>query len=173
MAYMKRGAEPKRRRILTGKQLRFIEEFCNPASEGYQVGSRAVRMAGYKVSPGNANRLAVELMAHPKISKEIADRMKERRENLQLSAEYVINKLIEIVEDTEKDADKLRGLELLGKHLGLYKDRQEISGPDGKAIEMEQRTKENAEAFTSRIARLATAGGKGEVVKFPDGSREG
>lgn len=35
-----------------------------------------------------------------------------------------------------KTNDKLKALELLGKHLGMFVDRQEMTGKDGKPIEM-------------------------------------
>lgn len=129
--------------------------------------SKAVVRAGYKTK--NPNRYATELLQHPLVKQRIELRLAERRDKMELSAEYVINKLIAIVDETETDNPQaaLRGLELLGKHLGLYRDRQEISGPDGKAIEMEQRVKEDVDDFTSKLSRLATAAGAGTVVGFP------
>lgn len=130
-------------------------------------GPKAVLEAGYKTK--NPRLIATELLNHPHVMKEIKERMTERREKSELSAEYVIQKLIAICDATEEDNPQaaLRALELLGKNLGLYRDRQEISGPDGRAIEMEQRVKEDVDDFTSRISRLAEQSAEGRVLEFP------
>lgn len=152
---------------LTSKMENFVNEYFVDFN-----GSAAVKRAGYRSS--NPNKLAVKLLNHPLVAQAVEEKKKERVEKTELSAEYVITKLIAIAERTEESNPNasLRSLELLGKHLGLYKDRQEISGPDGEAIQMEQKVKQNVDDFTSRIARLAARGGTGSVVKFPDGSGE-
>ncbi len=129
--------------------------------------TKAIVRAGYKTT--NPNRRGTELLRHPLVQQEIEKRMKDRQDRLELSAEYVINKLVDIVEHTEKGNPQaaLRGLELLGKHLGLYKDRQEISGPDGEAIQY-QKVQEDAADFTSAIARLAEREGKTGVAEVPN-----
>ena len=37
----------------------------------------------------------------------------------------------------------------------MFKDRQELSGPDGEAIQMEQKTKESADEFNRKLLSLA------------------
>lgn len=170
MAYLQRGAEPP----LTGKGSKlgskmraFVDEYMIDFNA-----SAAVLRAGYKTK--NRSLMAGELMRHPLVMKEIERRKDERTEKSELTAQYVINKLQEIVENTEQDNPQaaLRGLELLGKHLGLYRDRQEISGPDGNAIKMEQQVKEDVNDFTSSLARLVERGGEAGVVGFPKRSSE-
>lgn len=152
---------------LTAKMQNFVDEYFVDFN-----GAAAVRRAGYKSS--NPNKLAGKLLLHPLVAEAIAEKKKERQEKTELSAEYVIQKLIAISDKQEESNPNasLRALELLGKHLGLYKDRQEISGPDGEAIQMEQKVKQNVDEFTSRIARLAERGRKGSVVEFPNGRGE-
>lgn len=162
MAYLKHGDTPPakgRGARLTPLMERFIEEFLID-----MVGSKAVIRAGYKTK--NPNRIATELMQHPLVKAEIEKKKAERRERMGLSADYVLTKLQNIAEETEKENPQaaLRALELLGKHLGLYKDRQEISGPDGRAIEMEQRTKEDVQDFTSRLQRLSQTANSDNVI---------
>lgn len=171
MAYLQKGQEPPK----TGKgsklsplMERFIEEYFVDFNA-----SAAVLRAGYKTR--NQNKMAAELMRHPLVKAEIDKRTDERRERMELTADYVINKLVAIVEDTERGnpSAALRGLELLGKHLGLYRDKQEISGPDGEAIHIkEEQVKQNAADFTRRLSSLAKRGGAGNVVEFPDGRGE-
>lgn len=148
---------------LTTKMENFVNEYFIDFNA-----SQAVLRAGYKTTA--PNRLASKLMKHPLVAAAIAQRKEERQEQFELTAEYVITKLVAIAdknEDTNAQAS-LRALELLGKHLGLYKDRQEISGPDGEAIQMEQKVKQNVDEFTRRIAGLAKRNGEGNVVEFPE-----
>ena len=140
MAYLKHGSEiPTKGRgsKLTGKQLLFVEAYCNPEGGSYQNGAQSVIKAGYITK--NHNKVALQLMQHPLVKTEIQSRMADRQERMALSGDYIIYKLMDIVEETAKDGDRIRALELLGKTLALFKERQEISGPDGEAIQMEQR----------------------------------
>lgn len=150
---------------LSEKQFRFVEEYLLDLNA-----AAAVLRAGYKTNKTNAYVMGTQMLAHPLIAEAIQEKLKGRREKMELSAEYVITKLISIVEEQEQGnpTAALRGLELLGRHLGLYKDKQEISGPDGGAIQMEQKVKQNVESFKSRLDRLITDGGAGEVISFPD-----
>lgn len=165
MAYLPPGSEPplkgKGSKISTKMSI-FVDEYLVDLNA-----SKAVIRAGYKTT--NPNRIATELLRHPLVLKAIQGKQEKRRDRLELSADYVITKLISIVEDTEQGNPQaaLRGLELLGKHLGLYRDRQEISGPDGGAIEMEQKVKENVDDFTSRISRLSARSGTDGISIFP------
>lgn len=171
MAYLKPGQQPPKKgkgSTISPKMRLFVEEYLVDMNA-----SAACKRAGYVTS--NPHKLGTQLLQHPLVKKEISKHLDERTERLSLSADYVIQKLISIVEDTEKGnpSAALRGLELLGKHLGLYRDRQEISGPDGDAIKMEQKVKQDVSDFTSRLSRLAATGGAGTVVKLPDGPSEG
>jgi len=171
MAYLRKGDPiPTKGKgsKLSALQLAFIDEYFVDLNA-----SKAVLRAGYKTN--NPNRVATELLNHPLVLREIESRQTARRERLELSADYVIHKLIDIVESTDKNNPQaaLRGLELLGKHLGLYRDRQEISGPDGNAIEYEQRVREDTDAVESAIARLSIPGRTGNVVSISDRKAEG
>lgn len=165
MAYLRPGAEPPLKgkgSKLSPMMERFVEEFLLDLNA-----SEAVIRAGYKTR--NKNRMGAELLRHPLIRARIDEAKAERRGRMELTADYVLTKLVAIVEQQEDGNPQaaLRGLELLGKHLGLYRDRQEISGPDGGAIEMEQKIKEDVRDFTSSLSRLIERGGKDGVVSFP------
>lgn len=152
---------------LTHKMISFIDE--------YMVDMRAVeavKRSAYNTK--NPKQLSCELLAHPLVIAEIDRRMEKKRDRNELTEKYVLHELMEIVENTKQGnpTAALRGLELLGKNLGLFRERQEISGPDGEAIQMEQKTAQNAEDFTSRISRLAVVRGTGGTPLDSDGSRE-
>lgn len=165
MAYLKEGAEvpTKGKGSRLGRKMeRFVEEYMIDLNA-----SEACVRAGYVTR--NKNKLGAELLRHPLVLAEVEKRTAERREKKELTADYVLNKLVAIVEATDKGnpTAALRGLELLGKHLGLYRDRTEISGPNGGAIETEQRVTEDVHDFTSRIASLAKRTGTDGVSQFP------
>lgn len=172
MGYMKPGAkvpEKGKGSKLTHKQAAFVEEYLIDLNA-----SQAILRAGYKTR--NQDKMGTQLLQHPLVKEAVEARLAERRERTVVDQDYVLNNLVAIVEDTKNGNPNaaLRGLELLGKHLGLYRDKQEISGPDGGAIEMEQKkVEEDVADFTSRIARLAKRNGTNEVVEFPKRDGEG
>ena len=150
---------------LKGKMARFVEEYLLDMSP-----INAFDRAGYVASSRKvASIRATDLMRHPAVKSAIEERMTVRRERMELSVEYVVNKLVSIVEEADENPTAaLRGLELLGRHLGMYRDKQEISGPDGFAIQVqEQKVQQDVADFRSRIAGLATRTGTGNVVEFP------
>lgn len=157
-------------RFLSGLQKRWLDEYFVDMNA-----TAAVIRAGYKCKPENAHKQGADNLQNPLLRKYIDERMAEKREKTELSAEYVIQKLISIVEDTDKSNPQaaLRGLELLGKTIALFKERQEISGPDGDAIKMEQKVQENVQDFTRKLSSLASRSGEGTVVEFPKRSGEG
>lgn len=155
--------------MLTTKMKNFVDEYFVDFN-----GSAAVRRAGYRSK--NPHKMAGKLMNHPLVRQEIEKKKKEREEKTELTADYVINKLVAIAdeEQSKNPQASLRSLELLGKYLGLYKDRQEISGPDGDAIQMEtKKTEENIAAFKSKLNRLARRAGTAEVTEFPKSAGDG
>lgn len=171
MPFLKKGKEIPtggKGSVLTAKMTRFIDEFFVDMN-----GSEAAKRAGY--SHKNVNRTATSLLNHPLIKKEMDRRMDKKRQNSEVRAEYLINKLLKIIENTEEDNPQaaLRAIELAGKSIALWKERQEISGPDGGAIETKQRIEEDAADFSRRMARLSAIGGAGTVSKFPKSGSEG
>lgn len=129
---------------LNDKQLRFIEEYlvdCNC--------TQAAIRAGY--SEKTAKQIGSRLLTKVDISARIEARRKELTEKTQLTQEWVLKKLEECVkksmqeEEIQKwdyEAKQMSGtgeyiydskgatkaLELIGKHLGMFKDKLELSG---------------------------------------------
>lgn len=60
--------------------------------------------------------------------------------------------------------DKRAALVDLGRHLGMFKDKVEVTGKDGGAIEIDQ-VRNDADAFTRSIARLASRAGEGSGTR--------
>lgn len=170
MAYLREGdplPTSGKGRKLSAKMERFVEEYLIDLNA-----SAAVLRAGYKTR--NQHRLAAELMRHPLVAAKILEAKEERAERMELTADYLLNKLVAMIEkEGVRDSDALRAIELAGKSLALWKERQEISGPDGEAIKMEQKTEQNVAEFKSKLDRLARRAGTAEVVEFPKSGGDG
>ena len=149
-------------KTLTPKMLEFIDLYMT-----HMNATKAMELSSYVTK--NPTRHATELMQHPLVREEIQRRLDKRSEKAEVKAEYLIAKLMNIIETTQSDNPQacLRAIELAGKSIALWKERQEISGPDGQAIRHEQQVKENVADFTSRIASLAKRNGTSEVLEFP------
>lgn len=146
---------------LSVRQRRFCEEylidFC---------GVKAVARAGY--STKHANRMAYQLLKNPAVKACIDQLTLQKASDSVIKPEYVIQKVTKTIEKAESDGNHtavLRGCELLARHLGMFIERTEISGPNGEAIKYEK-VREAADAFTSAIAGLIERGGADEAALF-------
>lgn len=157
-------------RKLTPKMLSFIDAYFG---EAMLNATEAVRLSAYKSK--NPALLSVELLDHPLVAAEVARRQLIRQQKSEVKAEYLIAKLIDMIEkeQTRNPQAALRAIELAGKSIALWKERQEISGPDGNAIKHEQHVKESAESFTSRVLSLAKRNGTSNVIEFPNAGDDG
>ena len=147
---------------LTPKMVEFVDEYMVDLNA-----TQAVKRTSYKTT--NPARHAAELMAHPLVKAEIAARLDRKSQKVEVRAEYLVNKLMEIVEQTQTENPQaaLRGIELLGKTIAIWKERQEISGPNGEAIKHEQHIKESVADFTNRLTKLAErTTGTDNVIPF-------
>jgi phage terminase small subunit len=113
---------------LTAKQQAFIKEYLIDLNS-----TQAAIRAGY--SENTAKEIGYENLTKPHIKEAIDKAINKRSEKLQITAEYVLNKLKDITDNNEeKTADRLKGLELLGRHLKLFTDKLEHSGETGVKI---------------------------------------
>lgn len=146
---------------LTERQRRFVEEYLVDYN-----GKEAVLRAKYTTK--YPARLALEMLKHPGIRAAIDQLTTERIKNTTIKPDYVMNKLRRTIEKAELDNNHnavLRGCEILARALGMFIERHELSGPDGKAIEIEQRTKQEAENLIKTLQNLADNKKKEIVLK--------
>jgi phage terminase small subunit len=146
---------------LSGKQVAFCEEYLRDLNA-----TQAVLRAGYNTR--FPNRIAFQLMENPAIRIAIDALRAERNKNSDVTKDFVlkgIQKAIRLAEESGNLNALLRGHELLARHLGMFVERTEISGPDGEAIKMEQKVKEDVADFTSKLSRLASVGTTGTTSK--------
>ena len=144
-------------RKLTPKQQRFVEEYLLDLN-----GTQAAIRAGY--SSKTANEQAARLLAKDSVQALVTELRQAQSKRTQIDADYVLNTIHQTVErcrQAEPVYDRkgeqvltqtpdgalakaymfdskavLKGCELLGRNLALWKDRVEHSGPDGKPIEV-------------------------------------
>lgn len=154
---------------LTEKQRRFCEEYLKDLNA-----SRAVLRAGYETT--NANRVGHELMQKPGIKFALDGLTAERAHKIKVDANFVLQKIIrslERAEEKENETAVLRASELLAKHLGMFVEKTEISGPEAGAIETQRKLEEDVRDFTSAIARLAKRRGTDSDADESDSGSEG
>jgi len=139
---------------LSDRQRVFCEEYLKDLNA-----TQAAIRAGYTAK--NAKQVAFQLMENQAIRIAIDGLRAERSKGTDVTKDFVlrgIQKAIRLAEEAGNLNALLRGHELLARHLGMFIERTEISGPDGDAIRMEQKVKEDVADFTSAIARLARRG---------------
>ncbi len=147
---------------LTPKQARFVEEYLIDLNA-----TQAAIRAGY--SERSARTTASRLLTNDDISRAIEEAQQSRSERTEITADWVLGNLRdvaircqqkepvmifdraerEMVQATTPDGEGVwqfdssganRALELIGKHLGMFKDRVEHSGPNGGPIETRDTT---------------------------------
>jgi hypothetical protein len=143
---------------LSTRQRRFCEEYLLDYN-----GSRAVQAAGY--TSKYPAKHAYQLLRNPAVKACIDQLTIQRASDSVVKPEFVMNKIVKTINKAEQDNNLnavLRGCELLARATGMFIERQEISGPNGNAIELKQ-VRDAADAFTSAIAGLVERNGEGSL----------
>lgn len=119
---------------LTPKQRQFVAEYLVDLNA-----TAAARRAGY--SAKTADRIGPELLGKSCVSAAIQEAILDRQKRTEVTQDYVIEKLKEITDREASDsqdsdlkyANKIKALELLGKHVGAWE--QKDNGPKDEAEE--------------------------------------
>jgi phage terminase small subunit len=159
---------------LTLKQQRFVDEYLVDLNA-----TQAAIRAGY--SEKTARSIGDENLTKPDIATAIQEAMKKRSERTKVDADYVIQTIVDTIErckQAEPVRDRegnetgeykfepnavLKGAELLGKHLKMFTDKTELSGPNGGPIQTESRKLQDL----PDDELLAIATGRGEGAPYP------
>ena len=148
---------------LTTKQRKFVNAYIETNS----VTESAIR-AGYAKS--SASAAGSRLLATDKIQQAIDARLTKVEEQTDLSVAWVLNRLkeeaIECGENSSHGA-RVRALELLGKHRGIFIDRREVSGKGGGPIRHEVEAnvslvEQMRELSTEELAEIVEADEQGD-----------
>jgi phage terminase small subunit len=106
---------------MTAKQERFIAEYLVDLNA-----SQAAIRAGY--SARNANVEGARLLANVSISQELARQMAAQAARTGYNQERIMRDLADIAgSDDAKIPERLKALELMGKHIGMFRDKVELS----------------------------------------------
>lgn len=115
---------------LTPKQRMFVAEYiCSLNS------TEAAKKAGY--SPKTAMEQGYQLLQKTSVQTAIQEQMDARSKRTLINADYVLNGIKNTVDAADNDFVKLKGFELLGKHLKLFTDKTELTGKDGGAVQVQ------------------------------------
>lgn len=106
---------------LTEKQKRFVAEYLIEANA-----TQAAIKAGY--SPRTANEQGCRLLAHVSVKEAIEKARRKRELRTDITADRVLHELADIGFDkeAERTTDRLKALELMGKHLAMFTDKVEM-----------------------------------------------
>lgn len=110
---------------LTEKQKRFCEEYLTDLNA-----TQAAVRAGYRKR--TAGSQGQRLLKNVEIQRYMTDLMNSRSERTGVTADFVVEELFKVAcaEVELKGSDKMKALELLGKHLGLF---GQFIGNEGEA----------------------------------------
>ena len=127
---------------LSDKQQRFCDEYLLDLNA-----TQAAIRAGY--SEKTAKQIGSENLSKPDVNAYLLERMKEREQRTQITQDMVLRDINTIKADAmSKMADRdgnvsmnshqaaLKACELLGKHLGMFKDKVELTGADGGPLNL-------------------------------------
>lgn len=109
---------------LTEKQKRFIDEYLIDLNA-----TAAAARAGYK-DPNKGRQLVTK----SNVSQAIATRLKDRQQRTEITQDYVLRNLKKIAEksmgysDAPHQQAATKALELLGKHLGMFRESVQMDG---------------------------------------------
>ena len=103
---------------MNDKQLRFAQEYTVDLNA-----TQAAIRAGY--STKTAYSQGQRLLKKDEIQDAIREANRKRSEATGITAEWVLTGIAEIAtREDARDADRLKAFELLGKHLGIWEQRQ-------------------------------------------------
>lgn len=131
---------------LTAKQERFVQEYLVDLNA-----TQAAIRAGY--SERRASELGYQLLQKTTVRNAIQKAIQDRSQRTEVTQDQVVEELKTVAfaqaadysDSTLKYANKLKALELLGRHLGMFTDKVEHSGEAAVRIELAGELKELGE----------------------------
>ena len=117
---------------LTPKQQRFVEEYLIDLNA-----TQAAIRAGY--SEKTARDIGCENLAKPNIAKAIEEAQEKLSNKTQVTVEMVVQGLLNEAKDLSEGSTQSARVSAwahLGKHLGMFKDKIEHTGPNGGPIDL-------------------------------------
>lgn len=116
------------KRELNPKQLHFVSEYLLDLNA-----TRAAERAGY----APRRQSGAQLLTNPAIKAAIEEALAARAERALVTQDMVIQGLLTEARQGDSCSARVSAWGLLGKHLAMFADRVEHSGPDGGALQIE------------------------------------
>lgn len=129
---------------LTPKQQRFVEEYLIDLNA-----TQAAIRAGY--SEKTAYSVGHENLKKPEIQKAIQEAQEILSNKTQLTVDMVVNGLLKEAQDYAEGSTQSARVSAwahLGKHLGMFKDKVEMTGANGGPIKTDNEHKPIQQIFT-------------------------
>ena len=164
---------------LTERQKLFCLEYIKDFN-----GNRAAIAAGY--SAKTARGQAYDLLTRPHIQAEVQRLSAKRAKKLEVSAEWVLRKLVknhsrasqavEVLDKKGRPTGEFRyegavvnkALELIGRHLGMFLDKTELTGKDGGPLAVQVYLPDNGRTdHDSNATDQAAEGPPGTIPQQP------
>jgi len=167
---------------LTAKQARFVDEYLVDLNA-----TQAAIRAGY--SERTADKIASEALRKPAVAAAVAEGKVARAHRTGITQDYVLATIFDTVERCRQaspvldragkqvyvetptgelapayafDAKAvLRGCELLGKHLGLFAEKVQLTGADGGPVQVAEVPLDNIQKALERVRSRAAKPGTG------------
>lgn len=135
---------------LTDKQKRFVAEYLVDLNA-----TAAAKRAGY--SEKTAYSMGQRLLKKVEIQKAVQNANNARQERTEITQDYVIKKLKEITDKDASDAqdsdlkysNKIKALELLGKHLGTWEPKDDGPKDESEEDDLSRSLRELGEGLES------------------------
>lgn len=118
---------------MNARQAKFVQEYLLDLNA-----TQAAIRAGY--SKKTAGKIGFENLQKPEIAEAIAKAQEKASAKLEISHESIINDLVEIAQEARKDGvypSVIKAKELIGKHFGMWPNKQEITGAGGGPVQIE------------------------------------
>lgn len=135
---------------MTDKQQRFVDEYMVDLNA-----TQAAIRAGY--SAKSAEKIGHQLLEKTRVSNEILKRKAKLSSVANWTAADVLKRLARLADEGYKDSDKIKALELIGRHIGMFQDKVELSGgvridPESvKAIVEGFRSQRDVDALADKV----------------------
>lgn len=97
--------------------------FCREYVKDFNATQAAVR-SGY--SEKTANRIASRMLSKVDIQKYIEQLKQELTKDTKVTVEWIAEQLTDIAIQSERDSDRIKALELLGKYKAMFTEKSKV-----------------------------------------------
>jgi phage terminase small subunit len=124
--------EVKRMAELTAKQQRFVDEYCVDLNA-----TQAAIRAGYTKETSHVQ--GPRLLGNVRVREAIEKKQRRLEVKTELTAEWVLKEFAEnhkLAREVGELPASNKALEMIGKHLGMFKDKVELTGDEGGPLKV-------------------------------------